>query len=85
MMTKHNSAEYTIDIPNKGKEVFKELREFTTDKDRIDFLNKMTKKSLIEYLKDNNYYEKEQDKYKKDKLIKIIINQFNNMIFWENF
>ena len=45
----------------------------------------MTKKSLIEYLKDNNYYEKEQDKYKKDKLIKIIINQFNNMIFWENF
>ena len=85
MMTKHNSAEYTIDIPNKGKEVFKELREFTTDKDRIDFLNKMTKKSLIEYLKDNNYYEKEQDKYKKDKLIKIIINQFNNMIFWEKF
>ena len=85
MMTKHNSAEYTIDIPNRGKEVFKELREFTTDKDRIDFLNKMTKKSLIEYLKDNNYYEKEQDKYKKDKLIKIIINQFNNMIFWEKF
>ena len=85
MMTKHNSAEYIIDIPNRGKEVFKELREFTTDKDRIDFLNKMTKKSLIEYLKDNNYYEKEQDKYKKDKLIKIIINQFNNMIFWENF
>ena len=85
MMTKHNSAEYIIDIPNRGKEVFKELREFTTDKDRIDFLNKMTKKSLIEYIKDNNYYEKEQDKYKKDKLIKIIINQFNNMIFWENF
>ena len=85
MMTKQNSAEYTIDIPNRGKEVFKELREFTTDKDRIDFLNKMTKKSLIEYIKDNNYYEKEQDKYKKDKLIKIIINQFNNMIFRENF
>ena len=85
MMTKHNSAEYTINITNKGKEVFKELREFTTDKDRIDFLNKMTKKSLIEYLKDNNYYEKEQNKYKKDKLIKIIINQFNNMIFWDNF
>ena len=85
MMTKHNSAEYTINITNKGKEVFKELRELTTDKDRTDFLNKMTKKSLIEYLKDNNYYEKEQDKYKKDKLIKIIINQFNNMIFWENF
>ena len=85
MMTKYNSAEYTIDISNRGKEVFKELRELTTDKDRIDFLNKMTKKSLIEYLKDNNYYEKEQDKYKKDKLIKIIINQFNNMIFWDNF
>lgn len=85
MMTKHNSAEYTINIPNRGKEVFKELRELTTDKDRINFLNKMTKKSLIEYLKDNNYYEKEQDKYKKDKLIKIIINQFNNMIFWDNF
>ena len=85
MMTKHNSAEYTINITNKGKEVFKELKELTTDKDKIDFLNKMTKKSLIEYLKDNNYYEKEQDKYKKDKLIKIIINQFNNMIFWENF
>ena len=85
MMTKHNSAEYIIDIPNRGKEVFKELREFTIDKDRIDFLNKMTKNSLIEYLKDNNYYEKEQNKYKKDKLIKIIINQFNNMIFWENF
>ena len=85
MMTKHNSAEYTINIPNRGKEVFKELRKLTTDKNRIDFLNKMTKKSLIEYLKDNNYYEKEQDKYKKDKLIKIIINQFNNMIFWENF
>ena len=84
-MTKFNSAEYTINIPNKGKEVFKELRELTTDKDKIDFLNKMTKKSLIEYLKDNNYYEREQDKYKKDKLIKIIINQFNNMIFWENF
>ena len=84
MMT-NNSAKYNIDIPNRGKEVFKELREFTTDKDRIDFLNKMTKNSLIEYLKDNNYYEKEQDKYKKDKLIKIIINQFNNMIFWENF
>ena len=85
MMTKHNSAEYIIDIPNRGKEVFKELRELTTDKNRIDFLNKMTKKSLVEYLKDNNYYEKEQDKYKKDKLIKIIINQFNNMIFWDNF
>lgn len=85
MMTKFNSAEYTINITNKGKEVFKELRELTTDKDKIDFLNKMTKKSLIEYLKDNNYYEREQDKYKKDKLIKIIINQFNNMIFWENF
>ena len=85
MMTKHNSAEYIIDIPNRGKEVFKELREFTIDKDRIDFLNKMTKNSLIEYLKDNNYYEKEQNKYKKDKLIKIIINQFNNMIFWDNF
>ena len=85
MMTKYNSAEYTINISNRGREVFKELREFTTDKDRIDFLNKMTKKSLIEYIKDNNYYEKEQDKYKKDKLIKIIINQFNNMIFWENF
>ena len=85
MMTKYNSAEYTINISNRGREVFKELRELTTDKDKIDFLNKMTKKSLIEYLKDNNYYEKEQDKYKKDKLIKIIINQFNNMIFWENF
>ena len=85
MMTKYNSAEYNINIPNRGKEVFKELRELTTDKDKMDFLNKMTKKSLIEYLKDNNYYEKEQDKYKKDKLIKIIINQFNNMIFWENF
>ena len=85
MMTKHNSAEYIINIPNRGKEVFKELREFTIDKDRIDFLNKMTKNSLIEYLKDNNYYEKEQNKYKKDKLIKIIINQFNNMIFWDNF
>ena len=70
MMTKHNSAEYIINIPNRGKEVFKELRELTTDKDRTDFLNKMTKKSLIEYLKDNNYYEKEQDKYRKDKLIK---------------
>lgn len=85
MMTKHSSAEYIVDIPNRGKEVFKELREFTIDKDRIDFLNKMTKKSLIKYLKDNNYYEKEQNKYKKDKLIKIIINQFNNMIFWDNF
>ena len=85
MMTKYNSAEYNINIPNRGKEVFKELRELTTDKDKMDFLNKMTKKSLIEYLKDNNYYEREQDKYKKDKLIKIIINQFNNMIFWENF
>ena len=74
-----------IDIPNRGKEVFKELRELITDKDKMNFLNKMTKKSLIEYLKDNNYYEREQDKYKKDKLIKIIINQFNNMIFWENF
>ena len=85
MMTKYNSAEYTINISNRGWEVFKELRELTTDKNRIDFLNKMTKKSLIGYIKDNNYYEKEQDKYKKDKLIKIIINQFNNMIFWENF
>ena len=85
MMTKHNSAECIIDIPNRGKEVFKELREFTTDKDRIDFLNKMTKKSLIEYLKDNDRYESGQERCRKDKLIKIIINQFNNMIFWENF
>ena len=85
MMTKYNSAEYTIKVPNKGNEVFKELRELTTDKDRTDFLNKMTKKRLIEYLKDNDYYTKDQEKYKKDKLINIIINQFNNMIFWESF
>ena len=85
MMTKYNSVEYTIEVPNKGNEVFKELRELTTDKERTDFLSKMTKKRLIEYLKDNNYYDKEQEKYKKDKLIKIIIQQFNNMIFWENF
>ena len=84
MMTKYNSAEYTIDIPNKGKEIFKELRGLSTDKERTDFLNKMTKKSLIEYLKDNNRYESGQEKCRKDKLIKIIINQFNNMIFWEN-
>ena len=85
MMTKYNSAEYTTNIPNKGKEVFKELRELSTDKERTDFLNKMTKKSLIEYLKDNDRYDREQERYRKDKLIKIIINQFNNMIFWENF
>ena len=85
MMTKYNSAEYTINIPNKGKEVFKELRELSTDKERTDFLNKMTKRSLIQYLKDNNRYESEQERYKKDKLVKIIINQFNNMIFWESF
>ena len=85
MMTKYNSAEYTTNIPNKGKEVFKELRELSTDKERTDFLNKMTKKSLIEYLKDNNCYESGQEKNRKDNLIKIIINQFNNMIFWENF
>ena len=85
MMTKYNSAEYTTNIPNKGKEVFKELRELSTDKERTDFLNKMTKRSLIQYLKDNNRYESEQERYRKDKLIKIIINQFNNMIFWESF
>ena len=85
MMTKYNSAEYTTNIPNKGKEVFKELRELSTDKERTDFLNKMTKKSLIEYLKDNNRYEREQERYRKDKLIKIIIDQFNNVIFWESF
>ena len=85
MMTKYNSAEYTINIPNKGKEVFKELRGLSTDKERTDFLNKMTKKSLIEYLKDNDRYESGQEKNRKDKLINIIINQFNNMIFWENF
>ena len=85
MMTKYNSAEYTINIPNRGKEVFKELRELSTDKERTDFLNKMTKRSLIEYLKDNNRYENGQERYKKDKLINIIINQFNNVIFWENF
>ena len=85
MMTKYNSAEYTTNIPNKGREVFKELRGLSTDKERTDFLNKMTKKSLIEYLKDNNRYESGQEKNRKDKLINIIINQFNNMIFWENF
>ena len=85
MMTKHNSAEYIIDIPNKGNEVFKELRGLSTDKERVDFLNKMTKRSLIEYLKDNDRYESGQEKNRKDKLINIIINQFNNMIFWENF
>ena len=85
MMTKYNSAEYTINIPNKGKEAFKELRALSTDKERVDFLNKMTKKSLIEYLKDNDRYESGQEKNRKDKLINIIINQFNNMIFWENF
>ena len=85
MMTKYNSAEYTTNIPNKGKEIFKELRGLSTDKERTDFLNKMTKKSLIEYLKDNDRYESGQEKNRKDKLIKIIINQFNNMIFWENF
>ena len=62
MMTKYNSAEYTIDIPNKGKEIFKELRGLGTDKERVDFLNKMTKKSLIEYLKDNDRYESGQEK-----------------------
>ena len=85
MMTKYNSAEYTMNTPNKGKEIFKELRGLSTDKERVDFLNKMTKKSLIEYLKDNNRYESGQEKNRKDKLINIIINQFNNMIFWENF
>ena len=85
MMTKYNSAEYTTNIPNKGKEAFKELRALSTDKERTDFLNKMTKRSLIEYLKDNDRYESGQERYKKDKLIKIIINQFNNVIFWENF
>ena len=85
MMTKYNSAEYTINTPNKGKEIFKELRGLSTDKERVDFLNKMTKRSLIEYLKDNDRYESGQEKNRKDKLIKIIINQFNNMIFWENF
>ena len=85
MMTKYNSAEYTTNIPNKGREVFKELRGLSTDKERTDFLNKMTKKSLIEYLKDNDRYDREQERYRKDKLIKIIINQFNNMIFWESF
>ena len=85
MMTKYNSAEYTTNIPNKGREVFKELRGLSTDKERADFLNKMTKKSLIEYLKDNDRYESGQEKNRKDKLINIIINQFNNMIFWENF
>ena len=85
MMTKYNSAEYTINTPNKGKEVFKELRELSTDKERTDFLNKMTKRSLIEYLKDNDRYDREQERYRKDNLIKIIINQFKNVIFWENF
>ena len=85
MMTKYNSAEYTTNIPNKGREVFKELRGLSTDKERTDFLNKMTKRSLIEYLKDNDRYESGQEKNRKDKLINIIINQFNNMIFWENF
>ena len=85
MMNKYNSAEYTTNIPNKGKEVFKELRGLSTDKERVDFLNKMTKKSLIEYLKDNDRYDREQERYRKDKLLKIIINQFNNMIFWESF
>ena len=85
MMTKYNSAEYTINTPNKGREIFKELRGLSTDKERVDFLNKMTKRSLIEYLKDNDRYESGQEKNRKDKLIKIIINQFNNMIFWENF
>ena len=85
MMTKYSAGEYNINIPNKGKEVFKEVRELSTDKERTDFLNKMTKKSLIEYLKDNNRYEREQERYRKDKLIKIIINQFNNVIFWESF
>ena len=85
MMTKYNSAEYTMNTPNKGKEIFKELRGISTDKERVDFLNKMTKRSLIEYLKDNDRYESGQEKNRKDKLIKIIINQFNNMIFWENF
>ena len=85
MMTKYNSAEYTTNIPNKGREVFKELRGLSTDKERIDFLNKMTKRSLIEYLKDNDRYESGQERHKKDNLIKIIINQFNNLIFWENF
>ena len=85
MMTKYNSAEYTIKVPNKGKQIFKELRGLSTDKERTDFLNKMTKKSLIEYLKDNDRYESGQEKNRKDKIVKIIINQFNNMIFWENF
>ena len=85
MMTKYNSAEYTINITNKGKEVFKELRELSTDKERTDFLNKMTKRSLIEYLKDNDRYESGQERCRKDKLINIIINQFNNVIFWESF
>ena len=85
MMTKYNSAEYIIKVPNKGNEVFKELRGLSTDKERVDFLNKMTKKSLIEYLKDNDRYESGQEGYRKDKLINIIINQFNNIVFWENF
>ena len=85
MMTKYNSAEYTINTPNKGREIFKELRGLSTDKERVDFLNKMTKRSLIEYLKNNDRYDREQERYRKDKLIKIIINQFNNMIFWESF
>ena len=85
MMTKYNSAEYTINIPNKGKEAFKELRALSTDKERTDFFFFLTKRSLIEYLKDNDRYESGQERCRKDKLIKIIINQFNNVIFWESF
>ena len=61
MMTKYNSAEYIVDIPNRGKEVFKELREFTIDKDRIDFLNKhnISNENIIPTQRQKHYKDME--------------------------
>lgn len=80
----YKMQEFKFETSRKGKEVYKELRELQ-EEERKAYLNKMTKKELLEYYKLNDEDIEDIKRFKKPDMIKAVIQQFNNRIFWENY